>query len=191
MGHKIFVSYKYADDCVCTLPNKCWKFELTTVRDYVDELEKLFDRTNDIYKGESDGEDLSHLSDETIKAKLKDRIYDSSVTIVLISPYMKETYRRERDQWIPWEISYSLCETTRHDRTSHNNAIVAVVLPDRNGSYGYYQWMDHFTILKKNIENKYIELVDWCNFKLNPQKYIRNAEQRKQMVPDYMLVKRV
>lgn len=69
---------------------------------------------------------------------LKDRIYDSSVTIVVISPNMRITYRSDKSQWIPWEVSFSLKETTRNDRTSHTNAMLAIVLPDKNGSYDYY-----------------------------------------------------
>lgn len=137
MGRKIFVSYKYADSNVKRLPNKEW-YESTTVRDYVDKLESYFDSTNDIFKAESNNEDLSYLSEDAIWEKLKDRIYDSSTTIVIISPGMKEPFRSEKSQWIPWEVSFSLKETTRSDRTSHSNALLAVVLPDRNGSYDYY-----------------------------------------------------
>ncbi len=139
MGKKIFVSYKFADDQVKNLDFQ----ENSTVRDYIDKFEQQVLDGDDIYKGESDGEDLSELSDETIWATLKDRIYDSSVTIVFISPCMKESSKSERNQWIPWEISYSLKETSRKNKngdpvTSHSNAMLAVVLPDSNGSYDYY-----------------------------------------------------
>lgn len=169
MGKKIFVSYKYADDQVENLTN----WANSTVRDYVDKFGEKLDLADDIYKGESDGEDLSGLSDDRIWEKLKNRIYDSSVTIVFISPGMKEESKRERDQWIPWEISYSLKETSRKNKsgdtiTSHSNAMIAVVLPDSNGSYSYYLesrkccsggcTMHHtnklFTIIKKNKFNR-------------------------------------
>lgn len=139
MGHKIFVSYKYADDDVKNLNY----LENSTVRDYVDEFENKIDNSNHIFKGESDGEDLSDLSEEVIWGKLKDRIYDSTLTIVFISPKMKEEGKSDRNQWIPWEISYSLKETKRknkagQDVTSKTNAMMAVVLPDSNNSYDYY-----------------------------------------------------
>lgn len=171
MGKKIFVSYKYADQDVAPLSGHSW-YNPTTVRDYVDTLEDYFDQTDDIYKGESDNEDLSWYSKDTIWQKLKDRIYDSSVTIVMISPNMKESNKSENSQWIPWEVSFSLKETTRNDRTSHTNAILAIVLPDRNGSYEYYltqtdcgSIIHHTDRLFKIIrENKFN--------KLNPNRYI-------------------
>lgn len=169
MGKKIFISYKYADDQVKNLVLG----KNSTVRDYVDEFEKKVDSSDDIFKGESDGEDLSDLSEDTIWEKLKDRIYDSSVTIVFISPGMKETGKKDRDQWIPWEVSYSLKETSRKNKkgdaiTSHSNAMLAVVLPDENNSYTYYLESKSccsggctthhtnrlFTIIKKNKFNR-------------------------------------
>lgn len=169
LGKKIFVSYKYADDQVKDLVLG----ENSTVRDYVDEFEGKLDSSDNIYKGESEGEDLSNLSDDTIWEKLKNRIYDSSVTIVFISPGMREKWKSDRDQWIPWEVSYSLKETSRKNKngdsvTSHSNAMIAVVLPDENDSYTYYLeaknccsggcTMHHtnklFEIIKKNKFNR-------------------------------------
>ena len=169
LGKKIFVSYKYADDQVENLTLG----ENSTVRDYIDKFEEKLDSSDNIYKGESQGDDLSDLSDDTIWEKLTNRIYDSSVTIVFISPGMRETWKKDRDQWIPWEVSYSLKETSRKNKngdsvTSHSNAMLAVVIPDENGSYSYYLeaknccsggcTMHHtnrlFEIIKKNKFNR-------------------------------------
>lgn len=139
MGHKIFVSYKHKDDDVYNL-NYC---DNSTARSYVDELERILKNSSNIYKGEKDDEDLSYLNDDTIWEKLKDKIYDSTLTIVFISPNMREENKKDRDQWIPWEISYSLKEPKRKNEqgqevTSRTNAMLAVVLPDSNNSYSYY-----------------------------------------------------
>lgn len=133
MANKIFVSYKHNDTLVQRLPNSI----LSTARDYVDELERYIKEYDHIYKGEHDGEDMGSLADSTIGSKLGDKIFDSSVTIVLISRGMKEL-TPERDQWIPWEISYSLKEQSRQGGRSKSNAVLAVVLPDTAGSYSYY-----------------------------------------------------
>ncbi|NRD75588.1 TIR domain-containing protein [Shewanella sp. VB17] len=131
MGKKVFVSYKHRDNNVQHLPGYT-----QTARGYVDYL--ITNRLHDeVYKGEGD-EDISQFKNETIKTRLKDKIHDSSVTLVLISPNMKETHIPESSQWIPWEISYSLKEITRSDRMSHTNGILAIVLPDYYGSYSYY-----------------------------------------------------
>ena len=179
MGHKIFVSYKYYDYNVKKITNIPWKKD--TARDYVDQLQLYFENTDDIYKGEYDGEDLSHLEDDAIWEKLKNRIYDTTLTIVLISPNMKNN-QSEREQWIPWEISYSLKEVSRKNKsgnlvTSSSNAILAIVLPDYYGSYTYFVKNNSccssscrtlktnilFTILKKNMFNIKKPTISHCN----------------------------
>lgn len=167
MGKKIFISYKYADTSVQHLARTPY-LEQTKVRDYIDEIQKRLEEGDHINKGEKDGEDLSNFKDETIESKLRDKIYDSSVTIVLISPRMRSDSIPEEDQWIPWEISYSLKEVTRADKTSRTNAILGVVLPDVNGSCEYiltkrtccpngctfFNTVNLFKIIKKNTFNR-------------------------------------
>ncbi len=170
MGRKVFVSYKYGDTQVQDLNiyEENWFGQnvkvQTKVRHYVNELSEILDREDHIYKGEDDGQSLADFSDEYIASALRSKIFDSSITIVLVSKGMK-TYQSEKDQWIPWEISYSLKEYTRDGRTSLSNGIIAVVLPDQWGSYEYYITQDSvcncrnlntsflFQILKDNMFN--------------------------------------
>ena len=136
MEHKIFVSYKFTDDQVANLDGQ----SNSIVRDYVDNLESHLVPSYHIYKGEYSGENPS---EETVCEKLRDRILDSTMTIVVISPGMIIPGAKEKDQWIPWEVSFSLRITERKQPngdtyTGSPNAMLAVVLPDINGSYDYY-----------------------------------------------------
>lgn len=173
---KIFVSYKYKDWNVQSLsgytPTADTDF-LFTPRHYVD---KIIDTigANHIYKGELGDEDLSHLTDDTIDSKLKEKIFDSSVTIVLISPNMFDRSKLESDQWIPNEIIYSLRNKTRGGRTSGTNGMLAIALPDVNGSYDYavvhkdcgvrsWQTLSYFKILRENMFNRFDKNHSLCN----------------------------
>lgn len=136
MEHKIFVSYKFTDDQVANLAGQ----NNSIVRDYVDALEKLLDASAHIYKGEYSGEAIL---EETLWKKLRNRILDSTMTIILISPGMIVPGVEEKDQWIPWEVSFSLRRTERKrpngdTYTGSPNAMLAIVLPNTSGSYDYY-----------------------------------------------------
>ncbi len=177
---KIFISYKYGDKYVrqndsCNYSD--WLFgtengNYLTARDYVTHLmEKVL--TDHQNKAEKDNEDISDLTEEVIQKKLYDRIYDSTVTLVLISKNMKEG-GEEKLQWIPREISYSLKEKTREDRTSYTNGILAIALPDESDSYdhaiihkscGVRSWQTHsfFKIIKDNMFNRVDKNQTLCN----------------------------
>lgn len=217
MGKKVFVSYKYLDNLVEDLPNVF--FEETTARHYVDEIQELLDEEDHINKGEDDGEDMSSLADSTIGSKLGDKIFDSTVTIVVISKGMKGS-ETEKEQWIPWEVSYSLREQSRQGQNSKTNAMLAVVIPDENGEYDYYITNNEqcgsrslitdflFRILSKNMFNiknpetrecngqtiysgysSYIYSVKWCVFKENIDKYIEIAVNNYKNRDSFEIVK--
>lgn len=148
MGHKIFISYKYHDNNVYPvidsyLTNERIKGKLTP-RDYVDVLATyISDHSPHYCKAEEDNNDLSRLGEDEIWKILKDKMFYSTMTIVLVSPNMKEPNKRDIEQWIPWEIKYSLSLKQRKTSSgntirSYTNAMLAIVLPDKNNSYKYY-----------------------------------------------------
>ncbi len=175
MPRNIFISYKYGDSLVESIPpNSLFGFR-STVRDYVDKLQDVLKARNHINLGEKEGESLAEFADETIRTRLKEKIRGSSITIVLISKGMKDPTKLEKDQWIPWEISYSLRTTTVQGRKSLKNAVLGIVLPDENGSYGWYYIpnpncgsITHntnllFRILSRNMFNKKNSSTRLCN----------------------------
>lgn len=146
MARKVFVSYKYKDESVAKLKEIYYDETKegaeairwnTRVRDYVDVLQKKIGVDN-INLGEKDGESLNDFSDQQIETQLKQRIRQCSITIVMISKGMKEAGKSEKEQWIPWEISYSLRKVPTGGNTKQMNAVLGVVLPDETGSYDWY-----------------------------------------------------
>ena len=100
MAHKTFISYKYS--------------EAQELRDKI--IKSLGDDAT-YYKGErSDSPDLTDTSTENIKIALKNMMYDTSVTIVIISPNMKNS------KWIDWEVEYSLKNIQRKNHSGHSLA---------------------------------------------------------------------
>lgn len=173
MSYKIFISYKYADSSVESI------IEGDTPRAYVTKLQEDIIGKDNINKGEKDDEDLSLFKDTTIKTKLKEKIKDSSITIVLISPCMKEISKSEKDQWIPWEISYSL----RDIYGSEPNGMLGVVLPSKYNNYDYFMnnWSGYDAdgnlhhVTRYNSENTFNIIQENMFNQINPEiKYIDN-----------------
>lgn len=200
MGKKTFISYKY--------------YEAKHLRDEI--LKKLGEDAK-YYRGEtSNSPDLSDSSTERIKEYLKDMIFSTSVTIVIISPKITES------KWIDWEIEYSLHNYKRGDVTSRSNGIVGVIM-NVNGStdwlkiYGTnmhgsstvrYRSGYLYPIISSNRYNSepalkhciecdtydfmngsYITLVDEDNFLLTPNYYIDNAYDKSKKLSNYILRK--
>lgn len=200
MAKKTFISYKY--DEAQELRNKI--------------LEKLGEDAK-YYRGEtSSSPDLSDSSTERIKEYLKDMIFSTSVTIVIISPRMKES------KWIDWEIEYSLHEYKRGDTKSRSNGVLGVIM-NINGSSDWlklhglnihgsptvrYRSEYLFPIVSKNRYNSkpalkhcqdcdtydfmngsYITLVGEDNFLSSPNYYINNAFDKSKQLDNYNLRK--
>jgi len=183
MGRKVFVSYKYKDEKVAKLQDffyeevngrMIFNTRNTRVRDYVDKLQEKIGKDN-INLGERDGESLDDFSDQQIETLLKQRIRQCSSTIVIISKGMRELGKSEKDQWIPWEVSYSLRVVPTGGNTKQMNAVLGVVLPDETGTYDWYYTnnpncnsITHhteqlFKILRDNMFNVLVKEFRECN----------------------------
>lgn len=201
MAKKTFISYKYS--------------EAKDLRDKI--VDSLGDDAR-YYQGEtSESPDMSDKTTDYIKEKLKDMIYATTVTIVIISPNMKSS------NWIDWEIEYSLKQIKRNDRTSSTNGVVGVVMK-YNGDYSWLrnsveqadghtsiQTNDEYLyeIIHKNRFNQdpveyscedcktvnaltgsYISLVTEEDFLKDPNKYIDNASDKSQNTSNYKLTRK-
>ena len=200
MARKTFVSYKYSE-----------------AQDVRDEILDALGEDATYYQGEtSDSPDLTDTSTENIKKKLADMINDTSVTIVVISPNLKQS------KWIDWEIEYSLKEITREDNKSRTNGIVGVIIKYNGG----YSWIveNHskddgcktrtiddnklYEIIKGNrfnlkkrkyaceqcktvdiLSGSYISLIEEADFLKDPSKYINNAYEKSQEVDTFEISK--
>ncbi len=197
MSRNTFISYKYS--------------EAQSLRD--DILTKLGDDAK-YYRGETaDSPDLTDTSTNNIKENLKNMMYATSVTIVVISPNMIQS------NWIDWEIGYTLKAMKRGDRRSNTNGIVGVIMKV-NGSYDWMisvntntdgcstRTMDTskmYDIINSNrfnkkgddryscstcksfdaLEGSYFSLIKEDEFLSNPQKYIENAYDKSQRLGDF------
>ncbi len=189
MAHKTFISYKYSD-----------------ARDVRDRIIKTMGEDAKYYQGENGfSPNKSDDSDDAIWNYLKDMIWGTSVTIVVLSPEMINS------SWISDEISYSLKKISRDGTQSQRNGVVAVIkkvngdyswfkytinYPDGHTSNGYHE-EKIFKIITENRRNQeppvyvcercqtidslngsYIAYVEEDEFINNMDKYIENSYQK-------------
>lgn len=200
MARKTFISYKHS--------------EAQDLRDTI--IESLGDNAT-FYQGEtSESADLTDTTTENIKENLKEMMYNTSVTIVVISPNIKQS------KWIDWEIEYCLKEISRKGRTSKTNGIVGVI-QKVDGNYdwfktkkeesdgcssSYYSESLMYTIINNNRFNQnpkvyscntcktvnaltgsFFSYVNEEDFLSNPDKYIENAFDKSENSDKYDLTK--
>lgn len=202
MARETFISYKHS--------------EAQDLRDAI--IEKLGDDAR-YYSGETaESPDMSGETVDRIKNSLKDKIFGTSVTIVIISPNIKDS------NWIDWEIEYSLKEYKRQSTTSRTNGLVGVIMK-HNGSYDWLvsqnqnddgcstRYIDNsklYDIINGNrynlntddkyscptcqsfdqLSGSYIALVNEETFLNNPSYYIENAYDKSKATGDYNLKKK-
>jgi len=174
MGRKVFVSYKYSDTQVQDLgvyEDTIWgRIKVQTiVRHYVDKLQEKIGRDN-INLGEKDGESLADFSDVYIETELKRKIRQCSITIILLSKGMK-TNIPEEEQWIPWEVSYSLRTVPSGSNTKQMNAILGVVLPDESGTYDWYYETDSYCNCITHHTSKLFKILRDNTFNILDKKF--------------------
>lgn len=200
MAYKTFISYKYS--------------EASDLRDRI--VDSLGEDAR-YYQGEtSESPDFSDNTTDYIKEKLKDMIYSTSVSIVVISPNIKKS------KWIDWEIEYSLKQIKRGDKTSGTNGVLGVVMK-YNGDYSWLrptvikddghtstQTNNHYLydIIINNrfnqnpkiyecdacqtinsLSGSYISLINEEDFLENPNKYIDNAYEKSKNLGNYIITR--
>ncbi len=200
MARKTFISYKYS--------------EAQALRD---EILDALGNDGTYYQGETaDSPDLTDTPTENIKQNLTDMMYDTSVTIVIVSPNLKDS------NWIDWEIEYCLKEISRNGRSSKTNGVVGVV----QKIDGRYNWLvarsekddgctvrtiqasKLYEIINENrfnrndkvyacdecktysqLDGSYISLIDEEDFLSDPDKYIENAFDKSERANEFDLTK--
>lgn len=201
MARKTFIAYKYSE-----------------AQGLRDKIIKALGEDAMFYRGETaDSPDLTDTSTENIKKNLKDMIHGTSVTIVIVSPNVKQS------KWIDWEIEYSLKEIERKDRVSRTNGVVGVIMKSDGG----YDWLlSHktnadgcssrnidsdrlYNIINNNrynlntdtkyacavcktfdqLHGSYIALIEEDVFLKDPDRYIENAYTKSTDIINYDITK--
>ena len=108
--------------------------------------------------------DIGHLTDETIYKKIRNKMYNCSVTVILVG---EKTGHRK---WIDWEIWASL-RSYKHpydpQKSFKPNGLPAVFLPSES-----YSIPDR---LQDNIDSGYAVCMDWKDIETEFQQNVNLA----------------
>lgn len=198
MSRRVFVSFRYHDGHL-----------------YKEKLDKIFDESTKIINCSEDV-NRSQLSEDSIKRYLYNKLSNTSVTIVILTPeavnYQKNIWSNSYDDWIYDEVRYSL-----DDRVGNRtNGLVAVYTDEAkplimdvasNGrktihhfnNLVYENMMNVKPEFKVNKEegifdsrwDSYCSLVSWSEFIGNYRKYIDEAAKKRDVIDHYKITKRM
>lgn len=194
MAKKVFISFRFSDGA--------------DIKERI--VSKLTSLNIIINKSES--VNRSSMTEDTIKRYLYEKLADSSITIVLLTPkainYEKNIISK-LDDWLYDELRYSL-----EDRVNNiTNGVIAVYTKEAKASLivengDSVSINDFNNLVRKNMFNiksqykhnpninlydrdydHYISLVSLEDFMSDPQKYIDIATKKRKEVYKYNLVK--
>ncbi|HBU76947.1 MAG TPA: hypothetical protein DEF18_02495 [Muricauda sp.] len=202
MARETFIAYKYSE-----------------AQDLRDEIIEKLGADASYYQGETaESPDMTGETIDKIKNGLKDMIFGTSVTIVIISPNLKQS------KWVDWEIEYSLKEYKRQSTTSRTNGLVGVIMKV-NGDYDwlvshnskedgctsrYTDKTKMYEIINGNrfnnttddkyscstcksydwLKGSYMSLIEEDEFLKDPTKFIENAYDKSKATGDFKLTKK-
>lgn len=113
-------------------------------------------------------DDIGHYTDETIYKKIRRKMYNCSVTVILVG---EKTGHRK---WIDWEIWASL-RSYKHpydpQKSFRPNGLLAVFLPSNS-----YSIPDR---LQDNIDSGYVVCMDWEDLETEFQEKVELAYKNR------------
>lgn len=201
MSRRVFISFRYNDG-----------------HKYKEYLSRLFSASDTVIN-HSESQDRSNMSEDTIKRYLYDKLRNTSVTIVLLTPqainHQKKStiYGYVYDDWMYDEIKYSL-----DDRDGNRcNGLIAVYTPEAKNlviesmpnsesttikSFDNLVRKNMFNIRKNYKHNPkagiydskldhYCSLVSWDTFINNFDYYIELAAKKRENKEQYDITKRM
>lgn len=196
-ARKVFISFRFKDG------NKLKE-------DLVEKFEGL-----DYTINKSEDKDRSSMTEETIRKYLYEKLSDTSVTIVLLSPMAVNHKRNDSgdlDDWMYDEIRYSL-ENREGNATNalimlyssdakpqvilkETESVTTVNSFDNLARKNMMNVKNAYKVQKKaglynSLEDSYASLISYEKFMKNPELYIENALSKRERKEEFNLIKRM